>query len=684
MCIRDSATPDGAFFDTWTYTYGSNGYAYVEISQLVDVTGTNTIYVPYDVTDKQGVGTSYLNARVGSGTTYTRSEMGSGTFSVDVSGVDGNQILKIWVVSEGASYTGMEVYVTGVTGTHNRSAPVIDDINTDKTEGIAPLTVNFTADVTAGVPDVRNYDWNFYKGTSLLGSSTAESPSYTFNSGPGTYYAILYVDNNYYFSNKGQSDDITILEGISAAFSANVTEGNAPLAVKFTDSSSGSPDTWFWNFGDGTNSTSQHPEKTYSAAGVYTVSLNASNAHNSDIETKNNYITVNDVPPYTGNAVGGTVRSEAFEILVGATVTLSNATTTLSTETTNATGWYMFDGLADGTTYVLVAKKSSYLDAYTDPFTLSGGEYKTVNFFLVPFGSTATGGIGVQYPPHLVRLILVDWMGNPVSGATVTAQGYETTAGAWDWLTALFGFDADKTPLANATMTGTTGSDGAIAFTMLENVKYNIRFVKASDSIDFSVTLYPSGSEYLYRVPRSPVVETRKASLAATGADHNATYSNITGRIDIETPATNAMYTIRIYDADKVQVASQSTILNTATPNATLVYQVPTEPGAAYYVRGYLDGNPAAFDQTIVITLRGRIIDLGIDTEFYPWIATILIICIAVLFTGTYIKMGAVIVPCMGAFFWWIGWMPAISILAISTAMIFGVLYYMRKGEAGG
>ena len=36
-----------------------------------------------------------------------------------------------------------------------------------------------------------------------------------------------------------------------ANFTANVTSGTAPLAVQFTDTSSGSPTEWNWDFGEG-------------------------------------------------------------------------------------------------------------------------------------------------------------------------------------------------------------------------------------------------------------------------------------------------------------------------------------------------------------------------------------------------------------------------------------------------
>jgi PGF-pre-PGF domain-containing protein len=62
-------------------------------------------------------------------------------------------------------------------------------------------------------------------------------------------------------------------------FSETPTMGTAPLSVAFTDTSTGSPTAWNWDFGDGANSTEQNPTHTYSVVGTYTVNLTVSNAN---------------------------------------------------------------------------------------------------------------------------------------------------------------------------------------------------------------------------------------------------------------------------------------------------------------------------------------------------------------------------------------------------------------------
>ena len=77
-------------------------------------------------------------------------------------------------------------------------------------------------------------------------------------------------------------------------FAGAPVSGNVPLTVNFTDLSTGAPDTWAWNFGDGGTSTAQNPSHQYLALGQYTVTLTATNAYGSDVETKVDYINVTE------------------------------------------------------------------------------------------------------------------------------------------------------------------------------------------------------------------------------------------------------------------------------------------------------------------------------------------------------------------------------------------------------
>jgi len=77
-----------------------------------------------------------------------------------------------------------------------------------------------------------------------------------------------------------------------ANFVGTPTSGTAPLTVTFTDTSTGSPTSWSWDFGDGTYGTEKNPSHIYLVNGTYTVSLRATNAAGSDTKTITDYITV--------------------------------------------------------------------------------------------------------------------------------------------------------------------------------------------------------------------------------------------------------------------------------------------------------------------------------------------------------------------------------------------------------
>jgi PKD repeat protein len=162
----------------------------------------------------------------------------------------------------------------------------VADFTGSPTSGEAPLTVSFTDQST----DATSWDWDFGDG----GTSTAQSPSHQYSSA-GTYTVTLTATNSCGSDVETKTDYITVSEPCVAPvadFTGNPTSGEAPLTVSFTDQSSNSPTSWSWDFGDGGTSTAQNPSHQYGSAGTYTVSLTATNACGSDVETKTDYITV--------------------------------------------------------------------------------------------------------------------------------------------------------------------------------------------------------------------------------------------------------------------------------------------------------------------------------------------------------------------------------------------------------
>jgi PKD repeat protein len=89
------------------------------------------------------------------------------------------------------------------------------------------------------------------------------------------------------------------------AFSATNTEGCFGMEVEFIDNSLGAT-SWSWSFPGGTpeSSTAQNPAVVYENPGVYSVTLEISDGTNTTQMTKNDYITVMDVPAQPDNIIG--------------------------------------------------------------------------------------------------------------------------------------------------------------------------------------------------------------------------------------------------------------------------------------------------------------------------------------------------------------------------------------------
>ena len=106
-----------------------------------------------------------------------------------------------------------------------------------------------------------------------------------------------------------------------ASFTASPTSGTAPLNVAFTDTSTGSPTSWAWDFGDGGTSTAQNPSHSYAAAGTYTAKLTATNSGGSSSATKTITVSAATTPPPTsGVTVVGSSTTYSGTAVTGVSI----------------------------------------------------------------------------------------------------------------------------------------------------------------------------------------------------------------------------------------------------------------------------------------------------------------------------------------------------------------------------
>jgi gliding motility-associated-like protein len=127
---------------------------------------------------------------------------------------------------------------------------------------------NFTDSSSVSTGAVNAWTWNFGDGN----SSAAQNPSHVY-AAPGTYNVQLRTG-----SALGCRDSIVKTVTVNPNPVSNFVATNAcfGFASIFTDSSSilsGSMNSWSWNFGDASTSTSQHPSRIFGAAGTYMVKM---------------------------------------------------------------------------------------------------------------------------------------------------------------------------------------------------------------------------------------------------------------------------------------------------------------------------------------------------------------------------------------------------------------------------
>ena len=152
------------------------------------------------------------------------------------------------------------------------------DFTGNPTTGNTPLAVEFT-DRSTGYPTFWN--WNFGDGK----ESSEQNPVHMYWSS-GDYTVTLTTSNEYGTSDTSKAYFIHVIPALKSAFTANPKTGKTPLVVKFTDMSTGSPESWNWSFGDGSISTEPTPVHAYSTPGTFDVTLTVTRGFNRDSSTQ--------------------------------------------------------------------------------------------------------------------------------------------------------------------------------------------------------------------------------------------------------------------------------------------------------------------------------------------------------------------------------------------------------------
>jgi PKD repeat protein len=142
-------------------------------------------------------------------------------------------------------------------------------------------------------PTGVNYSWSFGDGT----SSNLENPVHTY-AAYGYYHVCLTIYDTICQSTFCDYILVGNLPNTNTPCAAHFTTSQNPQnphIYSFFDTSVGTPNSWLWNFGDGTTSTSQNPIHTYATNGVFNVTLTISNFLTQCSSTTSHYVTVDSI-----------------------------------------------------------------------------------------------------------------------------------------------------------------------------------------------------------------------------------------------------------------------------------------------------------------------------------------------------------------------------------------------------
>ncbi|MBK9385643.1 MAG: PKD domain-containing protein [Planctomycetes bacterium] len=231
--------------------------------------------------------------------------------------------------------------------------------------GPTPLNVTFTDTSFSSAPGgISSWAWDL-DGDGIVDSNAA-SPSFSYAT-CGRYDVTLTVtDGVNPASTITRTDFITADPQLLVNASFSWVPGPLPNSIQFTDTSTGSPSVWSWDF-DGDNvpdSAQQNPLWAYATGGSFNVSFTASNACGGGTASGTVFVIAND--ECTG----------AIPLQLGLSPVYSNTNATTSQAWPCAGGgsdlWYSYRSTCNGTLEVNTCTGTSY-DSALEAFSGSCG-----------------------------------------------------------------------------------------------------------------------------------------------------------------------------------------------------------------------------------------------------------------------------------------------------------------------
>ncbi|OPX63225.1 MAG: PKD domain protein [Methanoregula sp. PtaB.Bin085] len=311
----------------WSGAAGSNGYVRIEPFVLPKPA------VSFNASPANGTAPLDVNF-TDTSTNYPFAwywDFGDGTNSTEQNPVHRYNVSGLYTINHSATNVNGTGWAN-VTGAVEVTfyCPLIVSFNTSESSGYAPLTVQYNDTSTSGSqpammmsslkadsmdksgdslvkeaaiegdPLETIISWTWYLGEQLGIPQWYNSTSYeTRNPDPLTYDVGNYTPNLTVccaICCNSTTGVVTAMENhnLVANFTASPRSVNKLQSVQFNDTSTGSPTTWLWSFGDGHSDSEQNPKHTYNYVGNFTVSLTVTNATASNTTVKQGYVNVTD------------------------------------------------------------------------------------------------------------------------------------------------------------------------------------------------------------------------------------------------------------------------------------------------------------------------------------------------------------------------------------------------------
>lgn len=213
-----------------------------------------------------------------------------------------------------------------------QAAPPVANMGVSTNVICAGNTINYN-DLSTNAP--TSWKWIFPGGSPS--ASTNQNPVVTYNS-PGSYNAILIAVNSFGADTFTISTPVDVI-GVEASFTQSVFATCIGDTVSFQSQSSCNPSTikWILNGANPSTSTASTAAVVYNQAGLYDVTLIATNSFGSDTLTQSLTIQIFDAPglifgasPDTNNTGVGTATIDASSSVGPISYVWSNGQTTPS------------------------------------------------------------------------------------------------------------------------------------------------------------------------------------------------------------------------------------------------------------------------------------------------------------------------------------------------------------------